>query len=130
MKLHIFRLTPGQDLKQELLAYVEDQQIRAGFVLTCVGSLQRAALRLANRSESTYYEDKFEIVSLVGTLEAGGAGHLRVSFSDGAGTTIGGHLQDGCLIYTTAEIVLGEAPDVTFTREHDERSGYPELIIT
>lgn len=128
MKLHIFRLMPGQDLKQELIAYVEEHGIQAGFILACVGSLQRAALRLADRSETTFHEDKFEIVSLTGTIELGGS-HLHISLSDGTGTTIGGHLQEESLVYTTAEIVLGEAPGLVFARKHDEHSGYPELVI-
>ena len=40
-----------------------------------------------------------------------------------------GHLRPGCLVNTTAEIVLAELPDTVFTRERDEATGYEELAI-
>jgi predicted DNA-binding protein with PD1-like motif len=49
--------------------------------------------------------------------------------SDSTGRTIGGHLLDGCRVYTTAEIVLGELPALAFTREIDPTFGYRELAV-
>src|SRR5947209_847292 len=62
-----FRLRPGQDLKTEILAFARREGIRAGAVVTCVGSLTTVKLRLANRSETANRTGHFEIVSLVGT---------------------------------------------------------------
>ena len=93
-----------------------------------MGSLNHATLRLANQSESSRFEGKLEIVSLVGTLAPDGP-HLHLSVSDNTGKTIGGHLVEGCPIYTTAEIIIGEAEDLQFTREQDAASGYQELKI-
>ncbi|HEY9088489.1 MAG TPA: PPC domain-containing DNA-binding protein [Anaerolineaceae bacterium] len=128
MRTFALRLPPGADLKQELVRVTTDQQLQAGFVLTCVGSLRLAALRLADQPDTTLYEGKFEIVSLVGTLCPDGP-HLHISISDGQGVTIGGHLQDGSQVYTTAEIVIGELEDSRFTREADPLSGYDELVV-
>lgn len=128
MQLFALRLHPGQDLGLELRRFVGENSLRAGFIMTCVGSLRQAALRLADRPETTTYEDKFEIVSLVGTLDAEGY-HLHLSLSDGQGRTIGGHLMEGCLIYTTAEIVIGEADHLLFSRPFDPETGYPELEV-
>lgn len=122
------RLKPGQDLREELEKITRASNIRAGFILTAVGSLKRAALRLADRTETSTFEQKFEIVSLVGTLSTDGV-HLHISLSDQDGKTIGGHLVGGCIIYTTAEIIIGEARDLIFTRERDEQTGYKELKI-
>ena len=44
-------------------------------------------------------------------------------------SVFGGHLRPGCLVNTTAEIVLAELPDTVFTRERDETTGYEELAI-
>ena len=33
------------------------------------------------------------------------------------------------VVYTTAEIVIGECKSLSFTREFDEKSGYPELVV-
>lgn len=55
--------------------------------------------------------------------------HLHISISDSTGKTIGGHLVEGCQIYTTAEIVIGEARGLIFSREKDAETGYQELRI-
>lgn len=128
METHALRLRPGQDLKQELVALTERLGLQAGCILTCVGSLRRAALRLANRPGTSIVEDYFEILSLVGTLGPAGP-HLHIALSDGRGQTIGGHLQDGSLIYTTAEIVIGELTTLAFSRPIDPETGYDELVI-
>lgn len=123
-----FRLKPGQDLLKELHAFVKAHDLKAVCVLTCVGSLTDTAIRYANKEETTRMKGHFEIVSLVGTLEPGG-GHLHLSVSDGKGRTTGGHLKEGNRIYTTAEIVLAELPDVRFAREKDNTFGYNELTV-
>ena len=128
MKTYALRLHPHEDLKQALEGFRQAQGLQAGLVLTCVGSLRRAALRFANQPNTDILEEKFEIVSLVGTLSPDGP-HLHISISDGTGQTVGGHLQAGTLIYTTAEIVLGELEEVTFRREVDPETGYDELAV-
>lgn len=126
--VYALRLKPGQDLRLELEKFAKAQGLRAGYIITCVGSLNHALLRLANQNASTRIEGKLEIVSLVGTLAPDGP-HLHLSVSDNTGKTIGGHLVEGCPIYTTAEIIIGEAEDLQFTREPDAASGYNELKI-
>jgi predicted DNA-binding protein with PD1-like motif len=125
---YALRLRPGQDLKQELSAFVEAHHLRAGAVLTCVGSLTEVALRLANQEGPTIYHGHFEIVSLVGTLSTAGS-HLHLAVADSTGRTLGGHLLEGCRIYTTAELVLAELPALEFRRETDATFGYKELTI-
>jgi len=122
------RLKPGQDLKVELDAYVRANKIKAAAMVTCVGSLQQAAIRYANQEGTDILTGKFEIVSLTGTLAESGS-HLHISISDSTGKTIGGHLKEGSIIYTTAEIVIGVMPDVTFDREVDPTYDYKELVI-
>ena len=128
MKSFALRLRPHQELRKELEAFAHSRDLRAAFVLTCVGSLRHAALRLANKDKTTHYEDKFEILSLVGTLSPDGP-HLHIALADGTGRTLGGHLMDGSLIYTTAEIVIGELDEVRFSRPIDPETTYDELKI-
>ncbi|MDQ2793357.1 MAG: DUF296 domain-containing protein [Bacteroidota bacterium] len=97
-------------------------------MFTCVGSLMVATLRLANQEGPTAYKGHFEIVSLVGSLATNGS-HVHLAVSDSAGRTIGGHLLDGCRVYTTTEIVLGELPQLEFRRETDATFGYWELVV-
>lgn len=128
MQIFPIRLKPEQDLKQSLKNFVEQNHIQAGFILTAVGSLQQANLRFANRNDSQVFHERFEIVSLVGTVSTHGM-HLHISLSDRNGKTIGGHLLDGCIIYTTAEVVLGSSEEFIFLRTLDEKTGYKELKI-
>jgi predicted DNA-binding protein with PD1-like motif len=129
VRAYALRLRPGDDLRQQLVAFSQAHNIEAGAMMTCVGSLTNVTLRLANQEGPTHYHGHFEIVSLVGTLSAAGGAHLHLSVSDSTGRTIGGHLLDGCRIYTTAEIVLSELPALSFTRETDPTFGYKELTV-
>ncbi|MBR7949399.1 DNA-binding protein [Microvirga sp. STR05] len=128
MRTYALRLAPGQDLRQQLEAFVQAHQIRAGAIVTCVGSLTQATLRLANQEGPSVYRGHFEIVSLVGTLSINGS-HVHLSVSDSTGRTLGGHLLAGNIIYTTAELVLGVLDDVEFRRETDPTFGYRELTV-
>ena len=126
MRTITIRLRPGQDLKVELQRLVEREKLQAGFILTAVGSVTTLSLRLANQSAASQFQGPFEIVSLVGTLSPDGL-HLHMAASDKEGKTLGGHLVDGNLIHTTAEIVIGVPHDVKYRRTLDPATGYPEL---
>lgn len=128
MQTLTFRLKPGQDLFNEIESVVAEKNIEAGCVLSAVGSLTHATLRLANREYYSEYDGHFEIVSMTGTVSVHGS-HLHMSISDGDGKTIGGHLVPGCKIYTTAEMVLAIFEDVVYKREYAEDSGYDELAV-
>ncbi|MFD2937008.1 PPC domain-containing DNA-binding protein [Spirosoma flavum] len=128
MQTYSVRLKPGQDLKKALESIVKQERIGAGAVLTCVGSLTDVTLRLANQESATVWKGHFEIVSLVGTLSTDGS-HVHLSVSDSTGRTIGGHLLDGCIVYTTAELVIGIMPELIYAREPDPTFGYHELVI-
>lgn len=128
MQNYTFRLKPGQDLFDSIQAFVMEKQVKAGCILSGVGSLTYATLRLANRSFNSEYDGHFEIVSMTGTLSMHGS-HLHMAISDENGKTIGGHFESGCTIYTTAEIVIAVFEDVVYKREPAEDSGYEELVV-
>ena len=128
MKAVSLRLSPDQDLLAVLDEIAERDQLGVACVLTCVGSLTEAVLRFADREEPTKLSGPFEIVSLTGTLSSHGS-HCHISVSDHQGKTIGGHLLPGCVVYTTAEIVLGVITDQQFLRSYDPNTGYEELDI-
>jgi uncharacterized protein len=128
MRNYTFRLKPGQDLFDSIEAFVHQKNIEAGCVLSGVGSLMYATLRLANRDSYSEYDRHFEIVSVTGTVSIHGS-HLHLSIADEDGKTIGGHFESGCKIYTTAEIVIAVFDDVVYKREFAEDSGYEELVV-
>lgn len=129
MTVHVIRLRPGEDLKKSLEAYVKTNNIEAAVILSCVGSLDVASVRFANRPEATTIPGKLEITSLVGTLAKSSGSHIHLTAADGDGIARGGHLMDGSLVYTTAEIAIGELTSVQFTREKDPTYGYHELVV-
>lgn len=128
MKTYAIRLLPKQDIKKKLQKFTKEKEIKAGFIITCVGCVNRVTIRTADETIRDF-EKKYEIVSLVGTLSEDGV-HLHISLSDKDGNVIGGHIKDGCMVYTTAEIVIGEFEDIEFSREFDKNTGFKELKIT
>lgn len=125
---YAFRLKSNEDLKGGILSFAKKQHIKAGAIVTCVGSLTQFHLRFANQEKGTKKNGHFEIVSMTGTF-SDSTSHLHISVSDSIGNTIGGHLLDGNLIYTTAEIVVVDLKDIEFTRKRDDTYGYQELFI-
>ena len=125
---YAIRLMPGEDLQAGIEKAVTSNHIEAGWIATGVGSLTRYHIRFANQPEGTTGNGHFEIVSLVGTLSTNG-NHLHLSISDSTGTTIGGHLLQGCTVYTTAEIVLYATDKYSFSREKDGTTPWEELQV-
>ena len=133
------RLMPGDDLKAELLKFTKEQCITSGSVVTAVGSIESVKIRLASASSGSdpeYIEriGKYEIVSLVGTMEYNekedtAYGHFHISIADVNGGVIGGHLMDGCKVFTTVEVVIMQVPNVQNKRVLDAKSGYKELKV-
>ncbi len=128
MKIYPFRLKPNCDLKQTIKDFARDNQIECGFILTGIGSLKPAVIRLANQDKTSILSDKFEIISLNGTIAISGV-HLHVLISNREGKTIGGHLDYGCINNTTAEIAIGTTQTWKFVRNFDSETNSNELEI-
>ena len=129
LRIHVFRLRPGDDLMGGIRAYAQANHIQAAVLLSAVGSLTQASIRYANQQEAHILKGHFEIVSINGTVEDGGE-HIHLSIATGQGNVMGGHLMTGCRIYTTGEITLGEVSGARFTRETDtDGSGWDELKV-
>lgn len=122
-------MLPGQDLKKEISALCESQKISAGFVVSSVGSLEKINLRLAGSDSFLKRTDKFEILSVNGTVSKNGL-HLHLSVADREGHCFGGHLMDENLIFTTCELIILEISAINFAREVDPTTGFKELKIS
>lgn len=132
MKTFPVRLTPGQDLRAALEAAVLAQNCRAAFVLSGIGSLSTAGIRLAGAAQPTRLTESMEILTLSGTVAAGGCkagSHMHIAISTATGQVLGGHVAPGCIVLTTAEVLLALLPDWQFTREPDALTGYDELVV-
>ena len=128
VKVHAFRLKPGQDLRTEIETYVKEHNITAAWLSTCAGSLTHYNIRFANQQTGSTGSGHFEIVSLSGTLSVNGS-HMHISISDSTGATTGGHLLQGCTVYTTAEIIIQSTTALNFTRAKDGTTPWGELQI-
>jgi len=121
------RLTPGQDLRLAIEAALGSHT--AAFVLQGIGSLSVAQLRYAGVESLTELRGDLEILTIAGSIAPDGA-HLHMSVSDARGHVFGGHVAPGCIVRTTAEILLAVLPDYAFSRALDVAgSGYQELVI-
>ena len=90
-------------------------------------SLERAVLRLADERVKEV-QGPYEIVSLAGTLCPDGS-HLHISLADRSGRAYGGHVKNGCMVNTTAEIAIVDLRQLKFSRKRDDRTGFDELVV-
>ena len=123
------RLTPGQDLRQGLEAAVAAQGCSAAYVVSGIGSLSDAQLRLAGAAQPVRLPGDTELLTLAGSVSADGA-HLHATLADAQGAVIGGHVPYGCAVRTTAEVLLALIREWRFARQFDARTGYDELAIS
>ncbi len=132
MHLVAKRLTPGKDLKQTIIEFAAEKNIAAGAIISAVGSLSFANIRMAgaqpDKQDVRELAGPFEIVSLIGTVGIDGE-HLHISLSDKDGKVIGGHLKDGCLVETTVELVIAVEDRLEFRRDVDPTTGFKELSV-
>lgn len=126
------RLIPGDDLRAALEAAVRSRNVRAAWVVSGIGSLSVANIRLAGASQILRLQEELEVISLSGTIAVDGAraqSHLHMAVSTASGQVLGGHVAPGCVVRTTAEVLLALLPKWSFTREADAATGYDELVV-
>jgi predicted DNA-binding protein with PD1-like motif len=122
------RLTPGSDLRRALEIAIGAQGCTAAFVLAGIGSLSKTQLRLAGARTPIQLDDDIEVLSLSGSVSAA-ASHLHMSIADTKGRVLGGHVAYGCVVRTTAEVLVCLLPEWDFHRAPDAVTGYDELVI-
>ena len=62
-----------------------------------------------NKNDTVTLEERFEIVSLTGTLSRHGC-HLHLSIADFQGNVVGGHVLDGCEVRLAARRPPRQSP--------------------
>ncbi|NIE65945.1 PPC domain-containing DNA-binding protein [Burkholderia sp. Ax-1719] len=122
------RLSPGDDLRDALGRLLAAQRVNAAYVVQGIGSLSAVELRYAGIDDPTSLRGDYEILTLAGSLAPDGV-HLHMSVSDAQGRVFGGHVAHGCIVRTTAEVLVMLLPGFSFSREHDAQTGYPELVV-
>ena len=118
MREFALRLTKGDDLRASIEKACLENNFNTAIILSGVGCLYEVRIRLAKALEYMENKEDYEIVSLTGTVSKGKA-HIHISLSDDTGKTIGGHLEKGCLVNTTCELVLGVLEEYVSDRSFD-----------
>ena len=128
MKEYAIRLKKNDLLKENILKFCIDNNIKAGCVISSVGSLDKAVIRAAKGETIKEFNMPLEILSLNGTVSVERI-HLHITVSDENYQVYGGHLMDGSIVNTTAEIVIIDLEDYEFKKEFDKSTNYNELLI-
>lgn len=110
-KIYVIRLRPQEDLRMSLLELTSQRPIEAS----------------TNQKSGTKKNRSFGIFSCTATL-AQPCCHLRLCAPDINGT-LGGHLPDDTLVYTTAPTAITELPGLEFKRQPDPLYRYFELAV-
>lgn len=122
------RLNPGDDVREAVEQALREAGATAGYLLQGIGSLSVAQIRYAGLAQPTELLGDLEVLTLAGSVSPDGA-HLHMMLSDARGRTFGGHVGRGCIVRTTAELLLAILPAHSFAREHDPLTGFAELAI-
>ncbi|PSV16116.1 DUF296 domain-containing protein [Photobacterium kishitanii] len=122
------RLLQGDDLRYSLLEFVQKNSIQAGSLLSGVGCLSKAKIRLADENNVLNLEEPLEIITLSGTLTPQHV-HIHISVADGKGCVYGGHLMPGCIVHYTTELCMVAFNNLNFEREYDSNTGFDELVV-
>lgn len=151
-KIRIFmaRLEPGADLKESLVKIAKEHEISCGFITTICGSLEQARLRLPSKEKTdrivydrssgeiiknTQVYDILEIEKILeinaaeGTISKNHI-HIHLNLNDEQGKTIGGHLLEGCKVFTTIELAILIVDDISMDRKFDNKTKHKEVYFT
>lgn len=128
MQTLALRIPAGADLRAALAELPLLYRVDAAFVLQGIGSLGVAAIRYAGRDECAELRGDMEILTLGGSLSPDGP-HLHITVADADGQVMGGHMGPGCIVRTTAEVLVALLPDLRFKREDDPATGFRELVV-
>ncbi len=141
----VMRLAPGADLLKSLQEIAQQEKLAAGVILSGAGSLSRATLRnvrsfpeefpITDRNRNyTPKQETLELVSLTGNISLKNGEpliHCHVTVSSGTedGKAYGGHLVEGCIVFSTCEVVLAELTGIEMTRHTDPETRAFELYL-
>lgn len=138
------RLAPGCDIMKSIAQVANQHGIKSGAILSGAASLRKTVLRNPRSyPESFPITDKvrvftdidgpLELLSLSGNISTKDDGemvvhaHAAVSSGKPDGVAYGGHLVEGSIVYSTAEIILAEVEGCEFKRVMDPETRAAEF---
>ena len=138
-KILVARIKSGSDLLFSLKNIVEENGIKAGIILSGVGLLGKACIRNVKEFPERFpiSEEHRAVVSLNGPLEilclSGNISmvegkssvhvHAILSYYRGDNiNVVGGHVVEGCTVYSFAEVVIMEVESISMEKKFDEET--------
>ena len=122
------RLEMGDDLVESIERFCVEREIRAAWV-SAIGAVQHASFAYYEQDELRYLElesdQHHEIIGFIGNISIRDDKpflHAHATFGSRTGSTAGGHLLHGCLVFA-AEVTIREMTGVELVRHPDEVSG-------
>jgi len=118
----VVRFPAGYDVLESLRQVVEEQNIRAGAILTGLASLRKLRIRdIKNLPEGfpgvrpdqqiNEIEGPLEVINFAGLIMVHKGKiliHPHVTAADSSGRVYGGHLLEGTIVFSTCEMLIGE----------------------
>lgn len=118
-KIHFIRLNQGDDILLSLRKAVEEKNIKTGFIMNGLGSVQSYHYHVVSDCNIPPAEsfpkadDPCDVISVTG-LVIDGRVHAHIILSDDKKAQ-GGHLEEGTKVLTFSVIVIMEVEDLAFT---------------
>lgn len=130
------RLGAGADLIKSITKIAEEEGITSGIIISGVASLRKAVLRLPlvfpkefpmtddQRTTVEYEGAPMEVLSITGNITKQGnkpSVHLHATITAGKeqGKAFGGHVVEGCVVYSLAEIAIAVTEGFEAVRKMD-----------
>lgn len=139
------RLPPGTDVYKAIGEIARDEEMFSGLILCAVGSLNRVTLRnfrlfpaefpIQDRHRIfTPRDEPMELLALSGNISRRDGDvhvHAHAVISSGleGGQVYGGHLVEGCMAYSTVELILCSIDGVRMVRKMDPQTRVVELYF-
>ena len=138
------RMAPGDDLYGTTLKIIKEKGMKAGVIISVAASLQRATLRNVWQFPNpwpikdecrifTPIEGPLELLQMSGNITQTENGepylhaHATISMGRPEATCFGGHLVEGCIIFSTCEMVIAEIDNLAFMRIMDKQTKVGEV---
>ena len=122
------RLDYGEDLQESIEAFLRENEIQNGVILSGIGTLSKASIHVISNtgfpSQNLFleFEGPIEVGQIHG-LVANYEPHLHVTFYiHGEDRTYAGHVEPGCRVQCLAELTIAKLEGMELTRrDHPER---------
>jgi len=126
----IGRLDFGADLLEGITSVCKEKDVRVGEV-KAIGAVQKARVGYYDQGKKDYcileFDEPLEVVSLLGNVSLKDGEpfvHAHVTLMRKDGSTLGGHLMEGCKVWALEYIITEMITDDEkfFVRKYDENT--------